>query len=84
MQRAVVVGRLTATTKHRSLVGCRLLLMQPLGPGDRPDGDPLVVIDTLGAAVGATAIITSDGKASRVLVGAKDSPVRYTVIGLED
>lgn len=84
MQRALVVGKAIATTKHPSLEGWRLLLMQPLDPRGKPDGDPQLVIDNLGAAVGAIAIISSDGKGARELLGSKQSPARYLVVGLED
>lgn len=64
--------------------GHRLMVMQALDPAGRPDGDPQLVVDTLGAGVGSVALITSDGRAARLLVGAENTPVRYTTIGLED
>ena len=84
MQRARVLGYAVATAKHPSMQGKRLILMQPLGPQDCPDGDPVLVVDTLGAGVGATAIISSDGRWARELMGTNQTPVRYTVLGLQD
>ncbi len=83
MQRAVALGHAVATAKHATLVGARLLVMQPLGPGDRPDGEPLLAADPLGVGIGHLAIVSSDGKHAQSLFG-KTTPCRYVVIGLED
>lgn len=84
MQLARVVGKAVSTTKHISMQGQRLLIVQPMGANGQADGNPVLAIDTLGAGIGATAIISSDGKAARKLLGNDQSPVRYTCIGLED
>jgi ethanolamine utilization protein EutN len=84
MQIGVVVGQGVATVKHASLKGWRLLLVQLLGVDDKPDGEPLLAIDHLGAGVGSRVILTNDGAAARELVGAKNSPVRWMVLGMCD
>jgi ethanolamine utilization protein EutN len=84
VQRAKVLGQVVATTKHPTMIGIRLLAMQAIDGAGKPDGDPILVVDALGAAVGAIAIITSDGKAARSLVGIEATPIRYTTVGLED
>lgn len=84
MQRAIVLGRAISTTKHPTMEGCRLLLMQPLDAAWQADGDPLVVVDTHGAAIGSVAVISSDGRFARQLLGSDATPVRYATIGLED
>jgi ethanolamine utilization protein EutN len=80
-----VLGRATATVKHPSLTGMKLLLVQPL-LADRagPDGDPLLVVDGVGAGVGEMVMITSDGRGARQLVGSDKTPVRWTLIGSID
>ena len=60
---------ITATVKHASLTGWRLLIVQPLGPAGAADGEPLLAIDSLGAAVGMTVVLVNDGSAIRDLVG---------------
>ena len=41
-----VVGRATATVKHPTLTGQKLLLVQPvMADRSSPDGDPLLVVD---------------------------------------
>ena len=65
--------------------GCKLLIVQPtLADGKSPDGFPLVAIDTIGAGTGERVVITSDGKATRELVNADATPVRWSVLGIAD
>jgi ethanolamine utilization protein EutN len=83
MQLGLVVGTSTATTRHPSMRGWKLLVVQPLmADGRRPDGDPQLTVDNLGAGVGETVIISSDG--TRALLGDDSTPVRWSVIGIPD
>ncbi|HBI43399.1 MAG TPA: ethanolamine utilization protein EutN [Planctomycetales bacterium] len=84
MQIGRVVGHATATVKHATLKGWRLLIVQMLLADGKEDGEPLLAIDHLGAGVGALVIVTNDGAAVRDLVGAKNSPIRWLVMGLQD
>jgi ethanolamine utilization protein EutN len=84
MQIGRVVGHAVATVKHPSMNGWRLLLVQMLGTKEQADGEPILAIDNLGAGVGSRVILTSEGGAVRQLVGAKDSPIRWMVLGMCD
>jgi bacterial microcompartment shell vertex protein len=85
MQLGIVLGTANSTVKHPSLCGWKMLVVQFYGADGRtPDGDPLIAIDALGAGIGARVVLTSDGKATRELVGSDDSPVRYSVVGIQD
>ncbi len=84
MQIGTIVGHATSTVKHPSLQGWRLLLVQMLGTGDKPDGEPVLAIDNLGAAQGSRVILTSEGGSIRQLVKAKNSPARWMVLGIAD
>jgi ethanolamine utilization protein EutN len=84
MQLGKVIGHATATIKHASLDSWRLLLVQPLDTVRRPDGDPLLVLDSMGARAGDTVVLTSDGKGARELVAAENSPARWFVAGIAD
>ena len=80
-----VLGNATSTVKHPSMEGWKLLLVQPYGPDGRsPDGDPVLVVDALGAGIGQEVIISSDGKGTRELLGSDNTPVRWSVIGIRD
>lgn len=84
MQVGRVVGRAVATVKHPSLQGWKLLIVQLLGTEDKPDGEPILAIDHLGAGSGDRVLVCNDGAEARVLVGSKNSPVRWFVMGLAD
>jgi ethanolamine utilization protein EutN len=81
---ATVIGNATSTVKHATWEGWRLLVVQPLDAAGRDDGTPLVAIDALGAARGDRVLLTSDGRGVRQMVGAKNTPARWAVIGIVD
>jgi ethanolamine utilization protein EutN len=81
---ARVEGHVTATRKHPSLAGWRLLLCQPVDGAGRPEGSPVVALDPHGAGLGARVVISSDGSAARAAVGDPRSPARLLVVGLVD
>ncbi|HVU89679.1 MAG TPA: EutN/CcmL family microcompartment protein [Pirellulales bacterium] len=83
MQLGLVVGTATATRRHASLSGVKLLVVQTLlADGQSPDGEPVLAADQLGAGVGETVMITSDGKYTREMLGDETTPVRWCVIGI--
>jgi ethanolamine utilization protein EutN len=85
MQLARVIGRAVSTVKHATLQRQKLLLVQPLAADGRsPDGDPLLVVDTVGAGRHEYVIISSDGKGARQLLAAEATPVRWFVLGIAD
>ncbi|MGD0899043.1 MAG: EutN/CcmL family microcompartment protein [Thermoguttaceae bacterium] len=80
-----VVGSATSTVKHPSMEGFKLLLVMALEADGRSiEGDPILVIDTLGAGHGETVMITSDGIGARETVRSETSPVRWSVLGIPD
>jgi ethanolamine utilization protein EutN len=84
MQLGQVVGHAVSTVKHSSMKGWKLLVVQPLTADDKPDGEPQLVIDSLGANSGSRVLISNDGKGARELVGIKTSPIRWFVMGICD
>lgn len=85
MQLARIIGTATATVKHPSLAGSRLLVVQPLLADRRsPDGDPQLAVDTVGAGTGDLAVITSDGRLLRDLLKSDTTPARWSTIALVD
>lgn len=79
-----VVGKVTATTKHPSLEGWRMLLVQPLDFDGTGFGDPQIAIDELGSGIGDEVILNTDGRYVRKIMDRNDSPVRYTIQGIRD
>jgi ethanolamine utilization protein EutN len=49
----------------------------------RPSGEPVVVLDRLGARRGATVLVSTDGDAVRKLQG-DTVPARLSVVGIVD
>ncbi len=85
MQIARVVGTATATVKHHSLAGAKLLVVQPLlADRVRADGDPVLAIDELGAGAGDTVLLNTDGNEVQQLLGDERTPARYSVMGIVD
>jgi ethanolamine utilization protein EutN len=84
MQLAQVKGHATATVRHKSLVGARLLVCELLGASLKPAGDPVLAIDKLGAGCGDMVILTSDGLGLRELLKDETSPARWWTLGIVD
>ncbi len=81
MYLAKVIGNATSTIKHPTLANWRMLIVAPV-KAERLD--PLLAIDALGAGIGDLVVITNDGKGARELVGAENSPARWTILGIVD
>ena len=85
MQFGRVIGHATSTIKHPSMKGTKLLVVQPyLKDGVTPDADPQLCIDVVGAGVGESVLITSDGKYAREFLKSDTTPVRWSIIGIRD
>ena len=85
MQLARIIGTATATVKHPSLEGTRLLVVQPLLADRRTaDGDPQLAVDTVAAGVGDVVVITSDGRLLRDVLHSEATPARWSTIALLD
>jgi ethanolamine utilization protein EutN len=83
MQLGRVHGTATATVKHPTFEGERLLVVQLETPEERPDGEPILAFDRLGAGRGDLVIVTNDGRALQEMLG-PTTPGRWSVIGLPD
>jgi ethanolamine utilization protein EutN len=83
MQLGRVVGTATATVKHATFQGERLLVVQLETPSGAPDGEPILAFDRLGARRGSWVLVSTDGRALQELLG-PTTPGRMSVIGLPD
>lgn len=85
MQLGLVIGTATSTVKHPSMQGWKLLVVQFYeNDGRKPDGEPVLAVDRLGAGFGDKVMLSSDGKGTRELLKNKNTPVRWSVIGIEN
>ncbi|MHB1407517.1 MAG: EutN/CcmL family microcompartment protein [Desulfitobacteriaceae bacterium] len=76
-----VVGTVVATRKSEALVGQKLLVLKPLySPGDEGF---LVAVDTVGAGVGETVLVTV-GSGAREAMIKDNAPIDAAIVGIVD
>jgi len=76
-----VAGKAVATSKHGSLSGTRMLVVEPIRAASL---DPVLAIDGLGARAGDVVVLSSDGQYAREMVKDMTTPVRWWVMGIVD
>jgi len=80
---ARVVGTVVATRKDPRLVSNKLLIVRPMDPHGKADGNYLVAVDTVDAGVGERVLIVS-GSSARMASGMKDCPIDAAIVGIVD
>jgi microcompartment protein CcmK/EutM len=83
MQLARVIGEVVATQKDDSLIGLKLLVVQPLTADRHPAGRPLVAVDAVGAGVGEHVFFVRGKEASFPYLPA-EPPVDAGIVGIVD
>ena len=78
-----VVGRVWATVKNPSLVGHRMLIIQPLTPEMQPTGKRVICFDSVGAGAGEIVYCVRGREASFPFLPA-EIPADTTVVGIVD
>lgn len=81
---ARVIGDLTATQKHPTHEGRKILLVQPLNLDGTDRGAPMVALDSVDAGVNDRVLVTTDGYAAFTAVGHKLAPIDAAVLGVID
>jgi ethanolamine utilization protein EutN len=81
---ARVVGDITATQKHPSHEGRKILLVQPVNLDGSARGNPVVALDSVDAGIGDRVLLVQDGFAAFTAVGHKLAPIDAAVIGVID
>ena len=72
-----------ATVKNDSLEGRKLLVVQTLDANLRPQGKPIVALDSVGAGVGEL-VFWCRGKEASFPFRREDTPTDCTIIGIVD
>ena len=80
---AKVVGNLWATRKEDTLVGRKLMIVEPAKLDGTPTGEALVAVDTIDAGIGEM-VIVAQGSSARKAVGQQDSPVDAAIVAIID
>ena len=81
---ARIDGSITSTIKHKSLSNLRLLIGQRLEADGTEVGEPLVLIDDLGAGLGSQVLVSTDGDLARQKLADNTTPSRMMVVGIID
>lgn len=80
---ARIDGTMTSTVKHETLQACRFLIGQRLDANDVASGEPIVILDRIGARHGSKVIVSTDGDIARKWLG-NTAPARLIVVGIVD
>lgn len=84
MVQARIDGSIVTATCHPSMEGWRTVICQPLNAEGRDEGTPVLAIDPLGAGMHQLVILSTDGSATRQLVGDDRTPLRNLIVGIVD
>lgn len=84
MNLARVDGLIVTSHCHPSMKGRRTVICQPIDDTGREEGTPVLAVDPLGAGLHQRVILSTDGSATRELVGDPHTPLRNLIIGLVD
>ena len=77
-----VIGRIVSTRKHDKLVGNKFLICEIISDQNQIK-NKLVAVDTIGAGIGETVLITV-GSNANLCLSVQNSPVDAAVVGIVD
>jgi ethanolamine utilization protein EutN len=83
MQLARVIGTVVATIKNESLEGRKLLVVQTLNKDLKPQGKPMVAVDSVGAGIGEL-VFWCRGKEASFPFKRDDTPTDCTIVAIVD
>jgi len=81
---AKVIGDVVSSVKYETLTGHKLLIVQPILPDGKPEGEPLIAIDMVDAGQGDTVLIVDQGTAARQVLEMQYPTVRTLILGVID
>jgi microcompartment protein CcmK/EutM len=80
---ARVSGSVVCTQKDEKLVGCKLLLVQPVDLAGAAKGNPLVAVDAVGAGEGELVLLVQ-GSSARQTSRTQGNPVDAVIFAIVD
>ena len=81
---ARVIGEVVSTQKHKSHIGRKALLVQPLNLDGTDRGDAVIALDAVDAGVGDRVLLVTEGFSAMTGVGRPQSPIDMAVVGFID
>ena len=82
MLRGIIRGNIVSTRKQDSLVGSKFMEVQIMKNGERTD-EYLVAVDSVGAGIGETVLITT-GSSARLALHNANAPCDAVIVGIVD
>ncbi|MFC1737292.1 EutN/CcmL family microcompartment protein [Candidatus Hydrogenedentota bacterium] len=80
-----VIGTVTASVKHESFEGRKMMLVQPYKtPPDEDPASPFLAMDFVQAGVGDLVLVLKEGGSSNILYGPGRWPVHAAIAGIID
>jgi len=79
-----VTGNVVATVKDASLKGHKLLLVQPLDPFGKDQGEAVVALDSVQAGPGDQVLLLEEGGLARQILQYENAPIRCVIVGIVD
>ena len=80
---ARVTGNVVCTQKDEKLVGCKLLLVQPVDLAGAAKGNPIVAVDSVGAGEKELVLIVQ-GSSARQTSRTQGNPVDAVIFAIVD
>lgn len=82
MLRGIIRGHIVSTRKQESLVGSKFMEVQLMKNGALTD-EYLIAIDSVGAGIGETVLITT-GSSARLALKNTNAPTDAVIVGIVD
>ncbi|MFH1619440.1 MAG: EutN/CcmL family microcompartment protein [bacterium] len=80
---AIVTGNVVCTRKDEKLTGVKLMMVQPVDTENKPRGNQLVAIDTVGAGEGELVLIVQ-GSSARQTQRTEGTPTDCAIFAIVD
>lgn len=82
MLKGTIVGNIVSTRKQPSLVGSKFMEVRLIKDG-RPTDEYIVAVDSVGAGIGETVLLTT-GSSARLALQNQNAPVDAVIVGIVD
>jgi len=82
---AKVKGTVTATLKHQSYIGKKVLVVQPIEHNSfNEKGGSFLAVDSVQAGVGDIVLVAREGSTARQVLGLDTDPFHSVILGIVD
>lgn len=82
MLRGIIKGNIVSTRKKEALVGSKFMEVQLMKNGELTD-EFLIAVDSVGAGIGETVLITT-GSSARLALNNTSAPCDAVIVGIVD